>query len=99
MKIIFISEDFGTDGEIHAPGPAQRHCIAATRNANYYELALVHPDAPNTQPPVYQGEYSDMIDTIDNDGTVSVPDGPGLGVEYDWDYIQANQTGSVHIYE
>nr|WP_311173472.1 enolase C-terminal domain-like protein [Halobellus sp. ZY16] len=99
MKIARVAEGFGTDVEFHAPGPAQRHCIAATRNANYYELALVHPDAPNTQPPVYEGEYSDMIDTIDNDGTVSVPIGPGLGVEYDWDYIQANQTGSVHIYE
>lgn len=42
-----------------------------------------------------------MIDTIDNDGTVNVPDGPDLSVEYnrDYNYIQANQTGSVHIYE
>lgn len=99
MKIARVAEGFGTDVEFHAPGPAQRHCIAATRNANYYELALVHPDAPNTQPPVYKGTYSDMIDAIDNDGTVSVPDGPGLGVEYDWEYIQANQTGSVHVYQ
>jgi len=22
-----------------------------------------------------------------------------LGVDYDWDYIEANQTGSVHVYE
>jgi L-alanine-DL-glutamate epimerase-like enolase superfamily enzyme len=50
-------------------------------------------------PPVYEGEYSDLIDTIDRHGTVSVPDGPGLGVEYDWDYIEDNQTGSVHVYE
>ena len=40
-----------------------------------------------------------MIDTIDADGTVAVPDGPGLGVEYDWDYIEDNATGSVHTYE
>jgi L-alanine-DL-glutamate epimerase-like enolase superfamily enzyme len=99
MKIVAVAEGFGLDVEFHAPGPAQRHCIAATRNANYYELALVHPDAQNTQPPVYAGGYSDMIDTIDDDGTVSVPDGPGLGVEYDWDYIEDNQTGSVHVYE
>jgi L-alanine-DL-glutamate epimerase-like enolase superfamily enzyme len=99
MKTARVAEGFGVDVEFHAPGPAHRHCIAACRNANYYELALVHPDCDNTMPPVYEGEYSDLIDTIDRHGTVSVPDGPGLGVEYDWDYIEDNQTGSVHVYE
>jgi len=99
MKTARMAEGFGLDVEFHAPGPAQRHCIAATRNANYYELALVHPHCSNTPPPVYRGGYSDAIDTIDDDGTVPVPDGPGLGVEYDWDYIDRNQTGSVHVYE
>ena len=99
MKRARVAEGHGIDVEFHAPGPAQRHCIAATRNTNYYELALVHPDAPNTQPPVYEGDYSDMIDTIDDDGTVEVPDGPGLGVDYDWEFIRDNATGSVHVYE
>ena len=99
MKRTRVAEGFGIDVEFHAPGPAQRHCIAAARNANYYELALVHPECPNTQPPVYQGEYSDMIDTIDDDGTVPVPDGLGLGVDYDWEYIEDNRTGSVHVYQ
>ncbi|WP_227355984.1 mandelate racemase family protein [Haladaptatus salinisoli] len=99
MKVAHIAEGFGIDVEFHAPGPAQRHCIAATRNTNYYELALVHPNCQNTQPPVYRGGYSDMLDTIDNDGMVEVPNGPGLGVEYDWEYIESNTTGSVHVYE
>jgi L-alanine-DL-glutamate epimerase-like enolase superfamily enzyme len=99
MKIARMTEAFGLDVEFHAPGPAQRHCMAATRNTNYYELALVHPNVDNPIPPVYEGGYSDMIDTIDADGTVAVPDGPGLGVEYDWDYIEDNATGSVHVYE
>ena len=99
MKIARMAESFGLDVEFHAPGPAQRQCIAATRNTNYYELALVHPDCSNTQPPVYSCGYSDQLDTIDADGQISIPDGPGLGVEYDWDYIEDNQTGSVHVYE
>jgi L-alanine-DL-glutamate epimerase-like enolase superfamily enzyme len=99
MKVARMAEAFGLDVEFHAPGPAQRHCIAATRNTNYYEMALVHPACQNTQPPVYEGDYSDLIDAVDDDGTVSVPDGPGLGVEYDWDYIEANATGSLHTYE
>ncbi|RDI70178.1 mandelate racemase family protein [Halopelagius longus] len=99
MKIARVAEGFGLDVEFHAPGPAQRHCIAAIRNTNYYEMALVHPDCENTTPPVYDGEYSDTMDAVDDDGTVPVPDGPGLGVEYDWDYIERNKTGSVHTYE
>jgi L-alanine-DL-glutamate epimerase-like enolase superfamily enzyme len=99
MKIARVAEGFGIDVEFHAPGPAQRHCIAATRNANYYELALVHPNCQNTQPPVYRDGYSDVLDTVDDDGTVEVPDGPGLSVEYDWDFIETNATGSVHVYE
>ncbi|WP_330633224.1 enolase C-terminal domain-like protein [Halocatena halophila] len=93
MKIARMAEAFGLDTEIHSPGPAQRHCIAALRNANYYEMALLHPECENTQPPVYQNDYSDHIDSIDADGTVPVPDGEGLGVEYDWDYIEEHETG------
>lgn len=87
-----VAEGFGLDVEFHAPGPAQRHVMAATRNTNYYELALVHPIANNTTPPVYD-DYSDAIDAIDDDGTVPVPDGPGLGVDYDWEYVFDNETG------
>jgi L-alanine-DL-glutamate epimerase-like enolase superfamily enzyme len=39
------------------------------------------------------------MEAVDEDGTVAVPDGPGLGVEYDWDYVEANTTGDVHTYE
>ena len=98
-KIAHVAEGFGLDVELHAPGPAQRHVMAAIRNTNYYEMALVHPIMKNTQPPVYEGGYTDFLDSVDDDGTVPVPDGPGLGVEYDWDYIDEHRTGSVHVYE
>jgi L-alanine-DL-glutamate epimerase-like enolase superfamily enzyme len=99
MKIANVAEGFGLDIEYHAPGPAQRHLMAATRNSNYYELALVHPGARNPVPPVYSGGYNDQIDAINDDGTVPVPDDPGLGVDYDWEFIEDNATGSVHVYE
>ena len=67
--------------------------MAAIRNTNYYEMALVHPETANTTPPVYLDGYDDQLDTIDRDGTVGVPDEPGLGVGYDWDYIEANALG------
>jgi len=98
MKIARVAEGFGLDVEFHAPGPAQRHCVAAIRNTNYYEMALVHPEVRNPIPPVYRGEYSDELNSIDSDGTVPVPDGLGLGVDYDWDYVRDHGTGT-RVYE
>ncbi|MFA9518172.1 enolase C-terminal domain-like protein [Halopenitus sp. H-Gu1] len=98
MKRARVAEGFGLDVEYHAPGPAQRQCIAATRNTNYYEMALVHPEVPNTTPPVYTDGYDDQLDSIDENGYIEIPDGPGLGVEYDWDFIEANKTGR-RVYE
>ncbi|MBL6598502.1 MAG: mandelate racemase [Alphaproteobacteria bacterium] len=93
MKIAHLGEAFGIDVEVHACGPAHRHCMAAMRNSNFYEVALVGPDCPNAVPPVYACGYSDMLDCVGDDGCVGVPDGPGLGVVYDWDFIEANRTG------
>lgn len=56
-------------------------------------MALVHPDCAFPAPPVYHGDYVDAIDAIDADGTVPVLDGPGLGVSYDWDYIDEHRIG------
>ncbi len=93
MKAARAAEGLGLDLELHAPGPAQRHCMASIRNTNYYEMALVHPRCSNTQPPVYRGGYRDGLDSIDGEGTVPVPSGPGLGVDYDWSFIREHRTG------
>ena len=64
--------------------------MAALSNSSYYELNLVHPKAGNPwQLPVYLDGYSDELDAVGNDGCVPVPQGPGLGVSYDWDAIRA----------
>lgn len=91
VKAARIAEGFGLDVEYHAVGPAQRHCMAVTRNTNYYEVNLLHPNRSNVHyPPVYDCDYSDEIDAINEDGAVPVPHRPGLGVSYDWDYIYEN---------
>lgn len=91
MKIAHLAEAFGIDAEIHACGPAHRHCMAAMRNSNYYEVALVGPGVPNAVPPVYTCGYTDQLDCVGADGCVPVPTGPGLGVAYDWDFIARNR--------
>lgn len=98
MKIAHLAESFGLDVEIHASGPAHRHCMAAIRNTNFYEVALVGPKCRNAMPPVYTCDYSDQLDAVGSDGCFAVPDGPGLGVVYDWDLIKRNQI-RVHVFE
>ena len=98
MKIAHLAESFGLDVEIHASGPAHRHCMAAIRNTNFYEVALVGPRCANAMPPVYKCGYSDELDGVGSDGCFKVPDGPGLGVVYDWDFINRNQT-RVHVFK
>ena len=98
QKIHHLAEGFGVDVEVHACGPAHRHLMAASRNSNFYEVALVGPNCPNAVAPVYQCGYSDQLDCVDSDGMVDVPDAPGLGVQYDWDFITSHQTGQI-IYD
>lgn len=98
LKIAHMAESLGLDCEIHASGPAHRHLMAAMRNTNFYEVALVGPDCPNALPPVYACGYTDQLECVDADGTVGVPTGPGLGVTYDWDFIAAHRT-ALHVFE
>jgi L-alanine-DL-glutamate epimerase-like enolase superfamily enzyme len=84
-KVAVAAEGLGMDCEVHSCGPAMRQLMAACRNANYYEVNLVHPDCPNAWSlPFYEGGYSDQLDCVGDDGCVDVPDAPGLGVTYDW---------------
>lgn len=46
----------------------------------------------NTTPPAYD-DYSDVTGAIDDVEAVPTPDGPDLGVDYDWDYVTGNETG------
>lgn len=87
MKTAALAEAFGLDVELHSSGPAHRHCMAAIRNSNYYELALVHPKMENPIPPIFACGYSDALDAVDADGTFPVPTGPGLGVIIDEDFL------------
>jgi len=98
MKLAHACEALGLDVEFHGIGPAVRQCIAAIRNTNYYEMALVHPNAdPLTPPSLYIG-YADALDAIDEKGHVPIPQGTGLGVQINWDWVKKNRT-SVTEYD
>ncbi len=92
LKIAHLCQSLGLDVQYHACGPAHRAIMAATPNTHFYEMALIGPDMRNIVPPVYACGYSDNVDALAADGTVAVPNGPGLGVTYDWDFIAAHRT-------
>ncbi len=94
VKVAHMAEACGLDVEVHSVGPAHRACMAAFRNTNYYELALVAPHGVgNPQAAIYSCGYSDRLEDVGKDGCYPVPTGPGLGVSYDWDWIKAHETG------
>lgn len=95
MKLAHAAEGFGLDVELHVVGPVRRHLMAAIRNMNYYEMMLVHPKVMPSASPIYKDGYRDGLDAIDENGCIEVPQGPGLGVEYDWDYITKHSTGLI----
>ncbi len=97
MKIAHLAEAFGLDVEFHSCGPAQRQCMAAIRNANYYELTLCAPAIGNPKPPIYACGYSDSPEKTCK-GRVPVSTKPGLGVEYDWDFINRSMV-DVTVFE
>lgn len=91
LKIAHFCQALGLDVQYHACGPAHRAVMAVTPNTRFYELALVGPGMANAIPPVYTNGYSDQPDAVGKDGCVPVPDGIGLGVAYDWDFLDRNQ--------
>ena len=98
MKIAAAADALGMDTEVHACGPAMRHVMAALSKSNYYEVNLLHPVIGNAWSlPVYACDYTDDIDCVADDGTVGVPEEPGLGVSYDWARIKAQSTETLVI--
>ncbi|GGL10817.1 enolase C-terminal domain-like protein [Nocardia jinanensis] len=93
IKVAHAAEGFGLDVEMHSPMPAHRHIMASIRNSNFYEMSVVHPKTTvmGRSMDVYACDYRDGLDAIDENGCVTVPDGPGLGVTYDWDAINAHR--------
>ena len=100
MKLAHFCDAIGMEVQLHTAGPLHRHCMSAIVNTHFYELGLVNPDRAwnGLQPPIYADDYGDGIDDVGSDGCVPVPSGPGLGVTYDWDKINAWET-SRQIHE
>jgi len=94
MKVAHAVEGFGLDIELHGGSVPIQHCMAAIRNTNYLEWGLVHPKIDTWSPDeLYLSGFKSRLHAIDSDGCITVPEGPGLGVELNWDFIEKHRTG------
>jgi len=89
MKCIHLCEAHGVALEVHGGGHGNLHALGAMGiPGEYYELGLLHPlyDYENAQP-----WLRTRIDGIDAEGNVHLPQGPGLGWDLDWAFINKNK--------
>lgn len=86
LKSCHLAEAHGMNCELHTTtmGPmdiANLHVACAVRNSEYFEL-FVPEDT--FQIPMKQ-RYDELIDA---NGMIHVPEGPGLGIDIDWDLVE-----------
>ena len=85
MKTVHLAESFNMDCEIHGTGAANLAILGAMFNGRWYERGLLHPHFDYDEVPPH---LLSNIDPLDADGNVSMPTAPGLGDDYDFDYIR-----------
>ena len=90
MKTVHLYEAFGQQCEIHVGGFGNLAVLGATteETCEYYERGLTIPGVDRDATPPY---LLAPCDPMDKEGYVQIPQGPGLGIELNWDYIDANR--------
>lgn len=89
IKCIHLCEAHGVALEVHGGGHGNLHALGAMGiPGEYYERGLLHPlyDYEAAQP-----WLRTRVDAIDADGRVNMPKGPGLGWDFDWDFIERHR--------
>ncbi len=88
MKTAHLCEAFGIKCAIHGSGVHNLHVICAIKNCEYYESLV--PEGQN-DPQVFVGGPI----LPDKDGFVHVPQGPGFGVDVDWQWVEGHTVETV----
>ncbi|MCW2488346.1 mandelate racemase family protein [Candidatus Symbiopectobacterium sp. NZEC127] len=85
MKVAALAEAFGMDCEIHGNGAPNLNVVGAIKNCRWYERGLLHPFLNYEEPAAY---LNSIIDPMDDDGFVHLPQRPGLGEDINFDWIE-----------
>jgi L-alanine-DL-glutamate epimerase-like enolase superfamily enzyme len=87
MKSIHVAEAFGMECEIHGGGSGNLALLGAMANGRWYERGLLHPFHDYDAVPPHLRSATDAMDA---EGCVPLTTAPGLGDDYDFDYIAAH---------
>lgn len=88
IRSVHLCDAFRVPCEVLAGGAPALHLLGGLPEAGtYYRRGLLHPKTAYDTPPW----LSAPIDPMARDGTISVPDTPGLGYEIDWEFVEANR--------
>jgi L-alanine-DL-glutamate epimerase-like enolase superfamily enzyme len=89
VKLAHLCEAFGVQMEVHGGGPANLHVLCAMGiPGEYYERGLLHPFIDYEQPAPWLNALPDPIDSA---GFVHISQKPGLGWDFNFDYIRENE--------
>jgi len=91
LKVAHLAESFGMNCEIHGNGAPNLVVVGAIRNCDWYERGLLHPLLDYDAVPPY---LKKIVDPMDENGLVHLPEGPGLGEDIDFDYIEDHSTST-----
>ena len=89
-KALGFYESIGMQCEIHVGGFGNLALLGSTseETCEYYERGLLrHDENYDLLTPPY---LLHPCDPMDSEGYVSIPQGVGLGMEIDWDYVNNN---------
>ena len=92
LKCLHLAESFNMNCEVHGTGAGNLTLCAVQRNGRWYERGLLHPHHDYDATPDFLLAPEDAMDA---EGYVHLSQQPGLGAEYNWDFIHAN-TVSTH---
>lgn len=87
LKVAHLAEAYGMHCEIHGNGAANLAVVGAIKNCDWYERGLLHPFLDYDDVPAY---LNSIVDPMNADGYVHLPDRPGLGEDINFAYIETN---------
>jgi L-alanine-DL-glutamate epimerase-like enolase superfamily enzyme len=87
QKALAVYEAFGIPCELHVGSFANIQLLGSTteETCEYFERGLLRPDEDYDVTPAY---LNSPRDPMDGEGYIHLSDRPGLGVDYNWDYIR-----------
>ncbi|MCO8265209.1 enolase C-terminal domain-like protein [Haloferax prahovense] len=89
LKAVGLCESFNIECEIHGRDAPNLQLLGTMAfPGRYYERGLLHPKHDYE---TYFPGLEHPPDEIDENGVVKLPQTPGLGYAFDWDYIDANR--------